>query len=400
MPTGLIDTATISQVVECLDRGMTGQYPWSLRTVLDLTVLLMREEHLALAPGLAPPKGIVRDNQDLLMDIMSLNGLVASVFAVERKTLDSATSRSKQWIGRAAHLDAVRAEVDQLIADKTNFENWIDWTAPNAWHSHARRLGGLFDTTYLPYVARILDISGREALALHRRSTEPEEISRLLAVRGQDFEHMTRAYVASAIMRGRYHEEVARLRNLHLSRHPLRGIVSKTRTGKAVAEIRVPPAVSCLACIVLYGAVRQARLEDRLRCWVDNIRRVRGLLARGGLQLTEGTGHGAVDAAYSVAQRAGVQIVDSRLDSFFEMLAGLGIGTLAAIFLNPWLGVPTAAAAGLGLRQAGFPGRFRNVVAFHLRKSTLKHVAAGRIETEWSRADNNEMQPPAQERRR
>lgn len=390
MTTGLVDSATVSQVVQCLDRGMTSQYPWSLRTVIDFTALLMREDHMALAPGLMLPKSIVVDNQDLLIDIMSSNGLIASLSMFDENTVHSATRRSKQWIGRGTHIAAVRTEVEELMADRTNFQNWIDWAAPNAWHAHSRRLGGLFDGTYLPYVAHILDISVGEALHLHSRSTDPKEISRLVAVRNQDFEQMTRAYVASSIIRGRYHDEVARLEGLQLTRHPLRGMVAKMRTGRAVAEIQVPLAATCLACIVIYGAVKQRRLEDRLRCWVDNVRRVRGLLARGGLQLTESSGHAAIDAALLLARHAGVQIVDSRVDTFLEVMAGLGLGILTGVFLTPWLGIPIGVGVSRGLKKARFPGRVRNVVAYHVGGSKLKQFAAGRIETEWSRADNNE----------
>ncbi len=388
MPTGLLDSCTVTQVVECLERGLAGQYPWSIRTVLDLTALLIREGHLGLAPGLAPPKSIVHDNQDLLIDLMRSNGLVASLPQIDSDTVHLAFTRSKKWIGRGEHLAALRDEVDRLMADKKDFQNWIDWSAPHAWHSYVSRSGGIFDTAYLAYVATILDISEREALDLHRRSADPGEISRLVAVRGQDFEHMTRAYVASAIMRGRYHEEVARLKNFQLVRHPLRGLISKTRTGRPVAEVRVPQAAWCLACIVLYGAVRQSHLRDRLRCWVDNVRKARGFLARGGLDLTDGTRDAAVDAAVLVARRAGIQIVDSQLDSLFEIIAGLGIGTLTAIFLNPWLGVPAGVGVRVGLKKVGFPHSFRNAVAFQTRRSKLEQVAAGRIETDWSKADN------------
>lgn len=391
MTRGIIDTATVSQVVQCLDRGMAGQYPWSLGTVLDLTALLIREGHMGLAPGLTPPKRAVQDNQDLLIHLMLANALVGSLAQPDTAKVQSAITLSKIWIGRNETIAAVRGEVDRLLADKKNFQEWIDWAAPQAWLAHTRRLGGLFDDTYITYVARILNISEREALELHGRSRDSEEVCRLVAVRGDDFKQMTRAYVASTILRGRYHEELARLLHYQLVRHPLRGMVSKARTGPVVAEIDVSPAAWCLACFVLYGAVRQRGLEGRLRCWVDNIRKVRALLSAGGLQLAEGTGHAAVSSAYLLARSAGVQIVDSRLDDFLEIVASLGIGALASIYLSPWIGVPAVVATRLGLRKAGLPGRIRNAVAFHIRETMLKDLAAGRIETEWAKAGNKEM---------
>jgi len=315
---------------------------------------------------------------------MLSSGVVSSLPQVDRAAVDWAITRSKQWISHRETLVAIRGEVDRLLADKKDFQNWIDWAAREAWLAHSRRLGGLFDETYLAYVAKILGMPEAEASELHRQSKDPNEISRLVTVKGQDFDRMTRAYAASTIIRGRYHEEVARKLRIQLLRHPLRGIISKTRTRPPMAEILVPQSAWCLACIILYGAARQKRLDDRLRCWTDNVRRIRAFLDRGGVQLAEGTGHAAVDAALLVARRARIQIVDSRLDDFFEIVAGLGVGVLASIFLSPWLGFPAGAAARFGLKKAGFPGRFRNAVAFYTRETMLKDLAAGRIETEWA----------------
>jgi hypothetical protein len=390
MTTVLVDSATIHQVVQCLDRGMANQYPWSLSAIIELTALLMREDSMAIAPGLMVPRSVVLDSQEFLFDIMIDHGLLSALSPFDKNTVDSATYRSKRWIGRTTNIEAVRTEVESLMADKTNFQNWIDWAAPNAWQPHSQRFGGLFGTIYLPYVARILDISVEEALRLHNRSMNPKELSHLVAVRNQDFEQMTRAYVASAIIRGRYHEEVSRHDGLHLVRHPLRGMISKTRTGRRIEEIRVPPVAAFLACIVIYGAVKQRRLKDRLRCWVDNTRNVHRLLKRSGVQLVGGTGYAAADMALSLAKHAHVQVVDSRWDTVLEVAAGLGLGALTTIYLNPWLGVPIGATTSAGLRKLGLPGRARNAIVYYVKGQKLKQLAAGRIETEWSKTDNYE----------
>ncbi|MBZ0168232.1 hypothetical protein MELA_02292 [Candidatus Methylomirabilis lanthanidiphila] len=230
---GLVDSATVAQVVQCLDRGTTGQYPWSLTTVLDLTAILIRESSMALAPGLGPPKGVALDGQDLLIDLMLSSGLLRSTRQFDQSTRDVAIKRSKRWIARTENSDKVRAEVDRLLADKRDFQPWIDWSSEKAWLSHSRRLGGLFDPNYLPSIAKLVGISEQNASELHRRSTEPEAIKRLVKQRDRDFDIMVRAYVASTIIRGRYHEEVARESGLQITRHPLRGIISGTRTGRA-----------------------------------------------------------------------------------------------------------------------------------------------------------------------
>lgn len=161
---GLVDSATVAQVVQCLDRGTTGQYPWSLTTVLDLTAILIRESSMALAPGLGPPKGVALDGQDLLIDLMLSSGLLRSTRQFDQSTRDVAIKRSKRWIARTENSDKVRAEVDRLLADKRDFQPWIDWSSEKAWLSHSRRLGGLFDPNYLQVLRSSLGFRSRMLL--------------------------------------------------------------------------------------------------------------------------------------------------------------------------------------------------------------------------------------------
>ena len=155
MTQNFVDSATIAQVVQCLEHGTTGQYPWSMSTVLEFTALLMREGHAALAPGLAPPKGVILDDQDLLVDLMVSQGIVSFAHQVKDHVRVEAIAKSKQWIGKANNIVNVRAEVDRLTIDRANFPHWIEWSCTKAWISHSRRLGGLADDTYLSFVSRI-----------------------------------------------------------------------------------------------------------------------------------------------------------------------------------------------------------------------------------------------------
>ena len=43
---------------------------------------------------------------------------------------------------------------------------------------------------------------------------------------------------------------------------------------------------------------------------------------------------------------ADLQIVDSRLDDFLDIVSGIVAGSLTAVFLSPWVGVPVGVAAG------------------------------------------------------
>jgi hypothetical protein len=385
MQTGLIDSATISQLVQCLDRGTKTQYPWSLAEALDLTSLLIREDSLAVAPGIGGPKGVAIDAADQLLDARLQSSIVHRYGDVDEQVRAKALRKSKQWIGRTEVSASVADEVNRLHQDQVNYLPWLDWAAENAWESHSRRFGGLLDEDYEPYVAEIIGVDGDAIRELRLLSTNMSQLKKLVSLRNEDFELLSKAYLASSIIRGRYHEELSALTNRQLKRHPLRAMVSRRRTSAATYRVSVPMAAWCLACIVLYGATKQKSLRVRMDAWVTSVVRLRAFFNRGGLQLTSGTDAAAMDSALFIARRAGVEITYRRVDIFLEMSAAFGIGALKAINLFPWIGIPAGYAVQKLLHRSGFPARIRNSFAYGIRDKLLKDYMGGRIETEWTK---------------
>ena len=385
MRAGLIDSATISQLVQCLDRGTKTQYPWSVCEALDLTALAIRERNLAVAPGIAGPKGVAKDPLDDMVDAMLRATILRRDETARDYEREVAITKSKQWIGRSDVITNVREEVARLHSDEKNYANWIDWAANRAWASHARRFGGLLDEEYETYVARILKIDEQEVADMRQASNDSDELKRLIKSRGDDFSAMSQAYLASSIIRGRYHEELSAITNRQLKRHPLRAMVSRRRTKRSAYTVEVLPAAWCLSCVVLYGAMKQKTLNGRISSWVSNISKLRSFFDRGGLQLAPGSDAAAMDSAIFVARQAGVEIVTKRIDTILEIAMSLGVGTLTSLYLSPWVGVPAGVAARTSLKKAGFPSKIRNSFAYDTRDALLKDYMGGRIESEWSK---------------
>jgi len=385
MPEGLIDTATLAQVVQCFDRGMTELYPWSQQVVVDLTALLIREDTMALAPGLAPHRRAARDDQELLMDIMLRKGLVTRLSHHSKDASAKAIEKSLKWIQRRQNIVAVRNETDHLLTDESNFLRWIDWVVDKAWLPHTARFDGLFDKRYLRYVAKVLDISEIEANDLHRRSKDSAELGRLARQRGEDFEYMTRAFIASAIMRGRYHREIARERDIHIIPHPFRRIVSKTRKASDSTYIEVPLVVSYLAALVLCGAMRQSNTRNRLECWVANTANVRRYLAQAAFAPREfAPSPVALADAWKTAVAANVQVIDSRMLRDLDVLLKIGVGVLSIILITPWrIAIPAAVLTAIGPERLDVPHHV-NRLALFMRQRHLKESAAGWIESKWT----------------
>jgi hypothetical protein len=117
MQLALIDSATISQLVQFLDCGTRRQYRWSIQEAIDLTALAMRERNLTIAPGLAGPKGMATDPLDRMIDGMLRGGIIRLHDVVSDEDRLQALSKSKCWIGRSHIIEQVHNEVERLHAD-------------------------------------------------------------------------------------------------------------------------------------------------------------------------------------------------------------------------------------------------------------------------------------------
>jgi hypothetical protein len=388
VPNGFIDSAGLWQIVQCFDLGSSDQYQWSLRTAFTITSLLMRTDHLTLAPGLMmPPAGVVIDEADKFVDQLVSKGLLKTLHEPDPAIVKQSILKSKQWIGRSPNLDSVRIAVERMLADEENCLPWLDWSAHKAWRWHSTRLLGLFDKTYMDYIARILNIDIKEAMDLHTRSTDPSELDNLIRQQTYDYWLMAKAYLASAIIRGRYHEEVSRATGLQILHHPLRKIVTMTGTQKPI-EFEMTNTAEFLARLIVIGAARQKSLRQRLDCWIENVMKVKMVLNRRVVGLERRpTDNAAVESAVLVARQAAIEVSSRHLDRFIGIFASLGIGALTAIFLEPWLGVPAGVGANAALKKTGFPAKLRQ--KFHAHGAKLKDLAAGRLDSKWERASHN-----------
>lgn len=385
MSRGFVDSASLYQIIQCLDTAYADQYPWSLQTAVNLTTILIGTDHQHIAPGLRGRPGFVVDEYDRFVDQLISKGLVQPIDFLTGDEQDVATTKTKQWAGRESNISKLRSTAEQLLADKINFAPWIEWSSTKAWHSHSARLGGLFDVTFLPYVARVLDITESEAADLQRRSRDSKHLDDLIqkrqGSRAKDFELMTKAYMVSSLLRGKYHYEVAKIASLQILHHPFREFICSGGT-RDQAQFDVSNTSEALARIIVYGAARQQTLRDRLDCWIDNLLRVKPLVASGRARLNQAeTNHAAVDVATEIAKKAKIEMGRRRIVPVMEFFVSLGVAVLASITLSRWLSIPAAATTDVATRKLRLLEKVRG--AFLLRGRKLRDLGAGRIRCGW-----------------
>ena len=387
MTNGYIDSASLHQVIQCFDASYSDQYPWSLQTATEVTSLLVRTEHQHIAPGLGTKgSAIVADQYDKLVDQLLTERILDRLPAFDAAAQTTALKRTKQWTGRADNLKKLSATVEALHADRANFRPWIEWSATKAWHSHSARLHGLFDTSFSRHIAKLLSLTEDEVLELHRQSLDPKSLDSLIGNRHghryKDFALMSRAYIASTILRGKYHDEVAKLTSLQIKHHPIRSLICSGGT-RAPVSFPVSNTLSALSTMLIHGAACQKKTSDRLACWVENINRVKPLLASGREEVgPKDTDHAAIDVAARIAREAAIHMGDRRFTTLLELGLSLGVGILTHVTLSPWLALPAAAAAKVALHHERVGDKLWN--AWHLRANKLKELGAGRISCGWA----------------
>ena len=386
MTQGYIDSASIYQVVQCFDTSYAQQFPWALQTAIEITSLLVCTDHQHMAPGIGGPSAVLCvDEYDRLVDELFGQGLLRRLPESVPGVRAEALKKTKRWVGRTENLEKLSLNVDALCADRRNYEPWMEWSVKNAWPSHSSRLNGLFDTIFTAPISRVLGLEEREVLSLHCLSADAQSLQSIIAqrhgARNNDFRLLAKAYIASAVLRGKFHDEVARLTNLQVVHHPIRTGIGNLRASASV-EFPVSNTMRSLAMILIHGAAGQKTLARRLTCWVDNIQRVRPLLnsTREDVGPRE-TSSAAVDVAVRIANKAAVHMGDKRFTKLVEVGLSLGAGILTHMIFNPWGGVTAAAFAERILHASHAGDRLWN--AWHLRGQKLKDLGAGRVSGGW-----------------
>jgi hypothetical protein len=298
----------------------------------------------------------------------------------------SAIAKTKRWIGRSSNLDKLSETVEGLHADSLNFLPWSEWATCEGWFAHSARFNGLFDPTFVTYIAKMLKLTHKEVMELHCQSLDPRRLKYLISQRNgqryQDFQLMSKAYVASAILRGKYHDELSKLTGLQISHHPIREMICRGGTASPIG-LPVSNTISALAALVIHGAARQRRRKDRALCWADNVKRVKCLVASGREDIgARPTDNAAIDVALRIAREAAIQMGDRRFSLWLELGMSLGVGALTHILLSPWLALPVASSAEVALHKAEAGQKILN--AFHFQGRKLKDLAAGRIASGWN----------------
>lgn len=341
MTLGVIDSMCTWEVVSTLlRRRVEDRYPWASRTAAAVSYALMTTRHLRVAPAPTIPRA-ASGFQTVLNDALAS---VVNHEPADPQLHKIALDRTKRWV--SANPETLRRTYAELTQDEENFRPWCETAFGQALAEHSERLGGLFNPEFIPQLARVLDVGKADLIDAWRLSTNIDKV-RWYSTHREDsdqFRLILDAFVVAALIRGRYHAQVARAAGNQIMQHPMRKAVSLRVRPATRVPITVPKVGHYLASIAINGAGAEKRVEDRLGAWASSLISVRTAVLRGELDLE------VEDEADDTAQKRAVQIarnlnltthsktIDTALDVAIE-LGGFAVGAPIGFVFGEWYGI-------------------------------------------------------------
>ena len=378
---GWIDSMSITQVVQAFEVYPRSSFPYGWYVPGAVTILLICTDNIGLAPGLSTgrivssgPVGFLT-RELIRAGVLSRPDFVSSV----RKL---AIRQAQQRVNR--YCDRIINDYRRLLAGNLeNVRGWMDWSIRSAWIEHTQNFGNLIDAQFIPQLARILNVTEKDLLDLHKLTGSLDAVKHF--VRRQpntDAFNMTyECFFLGALLRGLYHDYLARQGTQQVAHHPFREVfLPKTATQSlAYAETNVE---SYLANIVLHSALLEKKLESRLARWADNIGRIR---------VANRPGYEEIDLrpvedpdlakkkAIEAAKTVGIDVHPRWAEEAANALPALGVG-VAGFLLNPFVGFAISAGHYFVSRKIDIGKRVaRKIYARSGRLSRLAQSPPGRI---------------------
>lgn len=378
---GWIDSMSITQVVQAFEVWPKSSSPYGWHVPRAVTALLICTDNISLAPGLSARRIVSSGPIGLVTRGLIKSDLLSSAdFANSIKKL--AIRRAQQRVNRFC--DRVRNDYRGLSErNPEDVQGWMDWSIRSAWIEHAQNYGNLIDAQFIPQLARILDVTEKDLLDLHKLTGSLDAVKDF--VRRQpdaDAFNMTyECFLLGALLRGLYHDYLARQGHQQVAHHPFREVLlPKTATQPlAYEETNVE---SYLANIVLRSALLEKKLESRLARWADDIGRIRAANRPGYEQIDLRPREDpdlAKKKAIEAAKTVGIDVHPRWAEEATNALPALAVAA-GGFLLHPFAGFALGAGYYFASRKVDIGKRLaRKIYARGGRLSRLAASPPGRI---------------------
>ncbi len=399
----VFDSATIYELVSLF--SLTDKaYGWARSGAEALTAAFLSPSRIEIA-GAPTPTGPASALYGELTNCMHgrLQSRLVAPHLQVAIDVDALFVETRAWV--AANAESIASAYVSLRSDP-NFHPWLEFAKRTAWIEHSGRLGGLYDSSFLPQIDAVLK-NVDQGHDYGRNVPNQQDLESLLPLSrdlrllpGGDLDQSTdviaafeHGYIVSALIRGYFHQQVAtRRKNVQLTRHPFReGVFARVReseVGKHPSEERyeITNTQKYLSQIIVADALKEASAERRGFRWIKNVENAIDAVDSSLELEQEDDDNRAYSKAVSQARKLGL-VTDKKIDTYVAGTHALLAG-LSAFTLVPFLPASTphtelvSSLAGIAASAVSpivnINGRVSEAVKQALAKRQLKELRLGR----------------------
>jgi hypothetical protein len=283
-------------------------------------------------------------------------------------------------------------KIEQLRADKRNFTRCWQGIVENIWEENAHRLGGLFNEEFIPTLELFVDVPRAELQRVWRKSSDTRVVAEYARKwpDDSDFALMQEAYLVSLLMRGRYHESIAKYTSSQLMHHPVRRSVLWAGSSLPPRTMMhdVPNTMFYMALILLLSAFGERRRTHRINLWAENLNRIRKAALIEDIDFAHKRSDDvAVRVVLREAKRLGLRAHPKWIEKGIDIGLVLGTGILTSFALSPFAGLAVGVATSLATERKKLGEAFASHTISSTHLSRLAHSLPGRVQEIWSGGD-------------
>ena len=361
----MLDSASLYEILTLLRKDKIDYASkWTIKSSFLATSLLVTCPHFKLPPspaGLNKSKGeyeLLLRSLSNIVSVANISGNVLCSTDLLNKTNEfivSQKKRLKKVLQEKKQIDFHDLETNPIYQQGyqsiVNFAEdfstpevqlWIEEGVNYRWQKDFIRKNGIFDRDIIPAIAIFTGMTVKELSLLWTFCNRKSVLDDIIQHTDSDeYKMITNAYLAAAIIRGIYHDYVAKYISNQIYHHPLRkGYLPEDSLDKnSILNVEFPLSFKLYILLILSCSFQEKQLRSRIDTFVHNVSLSREAYAKEIICFNEHNFYdAAIDEAIRNARIAKIRAYPKYSDSLINFLIILATTLLGSFLLNGWEG--------------------------------------------------------------
>lgn len=238
MVDGFIDWASLTEVANSYHSSIRNAYRWSVMASIEVTCGLVHGRQLKVLPSPARGPITTKGPHDVLRAAVTeyIDSTQPTQETIDKRVKDVDIWARRNSAKARAILQRCMNDPDNVYGPSCGFDAWLETALGTNAEATALRVGGLFDLTFSRALSKVLVLDEGD---LRRAWQESMNLSSI-PQDGDLAEIIRSAYVLSILLRGRYHDLVAREMGMQVMHHPMRIAILPELPSTVTAPVTYP----------------------------------------------------------------------------------------------------------------------------------------------------------------